>query len=233
MIMNLSVLVLDDDQEQAMVLTNFLEEIPYITNIFTCQNAEEALTYLSSEQVDFVFLDMEMPGLSGMDLLSSFFFPPTIIVSSHPSFAIDSYDNNSVIDFIEKPVTFLRLMRALNRVSKHINKDSNNETLYLKVGRKMQNFKIDTIQYVEADGIYCKVWLNNNSFVHVNDNISEIEQKLLHTKIIRLHKSYIFNLSYLKAFDSRNIWIGEQQFSVGAKYRSKLNNILNVNASSQ
>ena len=105
-----------------------------------------------------------------------------------------------------------------------------NDYVYLKTGSKTKNFKIDSIQYIEADGIYCKVWMNNGSFSHVNDNITEMENKLRHTRLIRLHKSFIFNLNHINTFNSRNIWIGDKQFSLGVTYRSKLGNILNINS---
>lgn len=230
MIMNRSALVLDGNQEQADMLISSLKEIPYISHIVYCANYVQALQVLSSEQIDLFFFDIAMPESNGLELLNSFDFPPTIIVTNNSEYAIDAYDFNSVVDFIRKPITYVRLMRALNRATKHFNTSTSNEMLYLKVGRKIHNFKIDAIVYIEADGIYCKVWLTNGSYVHINDNISEVEKKLIHTKVIRLHKSYIFNLAYLKAFDSRNLWIGEKQFSLGAKYRSRLGNILNIHS---
>ena len=232
MIMNISVLVLDDHQEQATELTNLLNKIPYITTIKVITNPVEALNHFLTEKIDLVFLNMEMAEIHGLELLASFQFPPTIVISSDSTFAIDCFDNNSVVDFIERPVRIPRLMRALSRAIKHISMNMlTNEHLYLKTGRKIQNFKIDTIQYIEADGIYCKVWVSNGTFSHVNDNITEIENKLRHTRLIRLHKSYIFNLNYMDTFNSRNIWIGEKQFSLGVMYRSKLGDILNINSS--
>ena len=229
MIMNISVLILNDHQEQAIKLTNLLSKIPYIITIKVSKNPDEALNYVLSEKIDLVFLDMEITEIQSIELLTSFQFPPTIVISSNSTFAIDCFDNNSVIDFMEKPVKVPRLMRALGRAVKYINMNTvKNEYIYLKIGRKIQNFKVDTIHYIEADGIYCKVWISNGTFYHVNDNISTIENKLRHTSLIRLHKSYIFNLNYINTFDSRNIWIGEKQFSLGVMYRSKLGSMLNI-----
>ena len=231
MIMNISVLILADQQEQATELTNLLKNIPYISTIKVSTNPVEALNHFLSEKIDLVFLDMETAEINGIELLASFQFPPTIVISSRPAFAIACFDNNSVIDFIEKPMKMLRLMRALNRATKYISMNTiTNDYVYLKTGSKTKNFKIDSIQYIEADGIYCKVWMNNGSFSHVNDNITEMENKLRHTRLIRLHKSFIFNLNHINTFNSRNIWIGDKQFSLGVTYRSKLGNILNINS---
>jgi DNA-binding LytR/AlgR family response regulator len=229
MVINLSVLVIDDNKDHADELLNMLQNIPYVSRVVHCHNHQSALSILSLEPIDVVFLDLEMPSMNGLDLLKSFDFPPTIIISSYPAFAIDTYEHSEVLDFIEKPATSVRLMRGLGKVFKYINAMATIQEIFLKVGRKIQNFKLDTILYIEADGIYSKVWLTNGTFVLVNDKISEIEQKLLHTKVIRLHKSYIFNLSYLKAFDSKNIWIDKMEFPLGIKYRNKLNQILNTN----
>lgn len=225
--MNLSVLIVEDNANDIAILTDYLKKIPYLNTITVASNTADALEGLMKNAYDLVFMDIEMPDMNGMTLLQSVEMPPTIIVSAHPSYAIASFDIDSVVDFIQKPVTFARLLRALKRIHNHL-PINENKHLYLKVGRQTQLFNVADIRYVEADGIYSKVWYTNGSFTLVNDNISEVEKKALNTRLLRLQKSYIFNLDYITAFDSRTIWVGDMKFLMGVQYRKKLAQLLHI-----
>lgn len=223
--MNISVLIIEDCLEETNLLVEYLKRIPYVIKIQTYASAEEALPDLIEGKYNLLFLDMELSNLSGHDLLKSIPLPTTIVVSAHTSFAAPIYDIDSVLDFIEKPLTFTRLLRALKRfqvaTSRVIVKQ-----LYLKVGRQVQSFNAKDIYYIEAQGIYSKVFMKDGRFTLVNDNISEIESKLVNTNLVRLQKSYIFNIDLITAFDSRNIWLNELKFSLGVNYRNKVSELL-------
>lgn len=225
--MNLSVLIIDDEPLHSAQLVEHLKRLPYVIQSKVIHQSEEALEYLINNTYDLLFLDLQMPNINGMELLQTFTLPPTIVVSAHPSFAVNCYDLDAVVDFIEKPVMFTRVLRALQRAIAKVKVPMNNN-VYLKVGRQMQHFHIDDIYYIEADGIYSKVWSKNGNFILVNDNISELEKKMIHTRLVRLHKSYIFNLNNITSFDSRNLWLGELKFQVGIHYRGKLGQLLHL-----
>ncbi|AEI51424.1 LytR/AlgR family response regulator transcription factor [Runella slithyformis] len=225
--MNLSVLIIDDDPRHSAQLIEYLKRLPYLVKTKVIHQPTESLKELIDNTYDLLFLDIEMPDLNGLELLQTFTMPPTIVVSAHPSYAIDCFDLDTVVDFIEKPVSFNRIMRALKRALTKVKVSVNNH-LYLKAGRQMQHFYTDSIHYIEADGIYSKVWSKKGDFVLVNDNISEVEKKLCHTRLVRLHKSYIFNLNHITAFDSRNLWLGEKKFQVGVSYRGRLTELLEL-----
>lgn len=226
----ITAIILDDSPEEADVLIKHLENILYIKHIHYFKTPQEALIYLSANQVDVLFLDMMMPEINGLDFLKIWTTSlPTIVVSSHSNFAMDCFDHHNIIDYIQKPVSFNRLIRALNRLYLSLKPEISKELLWLKVGRKIQNFKIADILYIEADGIYSKIWSADGTFTLANDNISEIEQKLQGTKLLRLHKSYIFNTLHIKSFDSKCIWILNKPFPIGVAYRSKIDFILTMN----
>ncbi len=223
--MTISVLIIEDCQQDTELLVEFLKRIPTVINIKTFSNAEEALADLIDGKFNLLFLDLALANLSGLDLLQSMPLPATIVVSSHILHAAPIFDIDSVVDFIEKPLTFPRLLRGLKRFHLATNQLSVKQ-LYLKVGRQVQSFNAQEINYIEAQGIYSKVFLTDRRCTLVNDNISEIEGKLVNTSLVRLHKSYIFNINLITAFDSRNIWLNELKFSLGVNYRSKLGELL-------
>ena len=223
---NLSVLVIDDDADHATYLVDYLSEIQYLTPIKIAKSPQEGIQELLQTQYDLLFLDMEMPEITGLELLKSLSLPPTIVVTSHPSFALTCFDIDTVVDFIEKPVTLIRLTRAVQRATLKT-PPTLPKALFLKVGHKMQQFNIDDIMYIEADGIYCKVH-TKSEVILANINISDVEKKLSNTHLVRLHKSFIYNLIQIASFDNRYLWIGKQRFSLGVQYRGKLSQILNA-----
>ncbi|MCP1386541.1 LytR/AlgR family response regulator transcription factor [Runella salmonicolor] len=223
---NLSVLVIDDDTEHAEYLVEYLSQIQALSHIKVTQSPQEGMKELLQTHYDLLFLDMHMPEITGIELLKSLSLPPTIVVTAHPSFALECFDIDTVVDFIEKPVTLIRLTRAVQRATQEIS-PMLPKALFLKVGHKMQQFNIDDILYIEADGIYCKIHTKSEVTL-ANINISDIEKKLSNTNLVRLHKSFIYNLTRITSFDNRHLWIDKQRFSLGVQYRGKLSQILNA-----
>jgi DNA-binding LytR/AlgR family response regulator len=223
--MNITVLIIEDNADDALLLIETLKNIPFIIQIKHVETVEEALEGIISGAYDLVFLDLLLAKGNAIDILKSMSLPPTVVVSAHPAYAVSTYDIDSVIDFIEKPVTYTRLLRALKRTTKEV---KGIKHLYLKAGRQILYFSIDDIRYIEADGIYSKVYLKDNNNVLVNDNISEIEKKLRHTRLVRLHKSYIYNLNFVTSFDSRSVFMDTQKFQLGVHYRSKLAQLFDI-----
>lgn len=225
---NLTALIIDDEAESAYFLREMLGKLSAFLSIKIIQSSNEAMIELMEETFDVVFLDIEMPTITGIELLKTYNLPPTVIVTSHPSYAVSCFDIDNVVDYIEKPVTMARLARALKRFQEEINRQKDPTFLYFKAGHKTQQFKIDEILFIEADGIYSKIVMKSGEKALVNNNISDIEKKIKHTSLIRLHKSYIFNYNYITSFDSRNLWVGNQKFSLGVNFRGRLSNYLNI-----
>lgn len=225
---NLTALIIEDDVAEAVFLLELLKKIPVFLSVQTVHSPSEGIAELMSNQYDLLFLDLVMPSINGLEVLSSLTLPPTIITTSHPSYAATCFDIDAVVDFIEKPISVTRLTRAVRRAQEVIYPPKDSSHLYFKTGHKNQQFLISDVLYIEADGIYCKVTTKNGGKHIVNDNITEIEKKLQHTPLLRLHKSYIYNCNYITSFDSRHLWIGNQKFALGVNYRGKLGEVLNT-----
>jgi len=212
-------LIIEDEPQYQHLLEEYISRLPFFASPEVCSTAESALLLLSKNSFDVIFLDIELPGISGIELLQSFTERyPVIITSSHIGFAVESFDLN-VIDYLVKPYSFARFTRAVNRaflVDKPPAEQSNE--IFLKVGRKLQLFKFSEIEYIEADGPYSKVF-QKSKFVLVNDNISVIQDRLPKHLFIRIHKSFIINLTFLTAYDYRTIWLNEVKIPIGETYR--------------
>ncbi len=225
---NLAALIIDDDPEQADYLESILQKLPIFLTIKIINDSTQGYAELLENEYDLLFLDMEMPTLSGIELLKSLELPPTIVVTSHPGYAAECFDLDDVVDFVEKPFTVTRIGRAIRRAMQEVVEKIDENTIYFKAGHRNQQYKLDEILYIEADGIYSMIYMKSGERTLINSNISEVEKQLQHTKLVRLHKSYIYNCVHIASFDSRHLWIGNQKFALGVSYRGRLAEYLNI-----
>lgn len=195
-----------------------------------CGTVEEAMTLLQQHPFSLIFLDINLPDQSGLDLLRFFPKMPSVIVTStQANHAADSYDLN-VSDYLMKPFSFSRFTRAVNRalgVQVAQNSIADGDFIFLKVGHAMQRFDYDSIDYVQAFGTYCKVYINQKVTV-VNEIISQLENLLPPQKFLRIHKSYLTNLSKINSYNYRSIFIGSAKIPLGASYREKFEGFLSL-----
>jgi two-component system, LytTR family, response regulator LytT len=220
-------LIVEDSEPMALVLTNQLRELSIVNNISHCTTIAQATQLLISEPVDLIFLDVELNDDSGLSLLNMIDnLPPVVVVSSHTKYAFDCFDLN-VADYIQKPVTKSRLLRSINRaVGIGIGKNSvvSNDAIFLKVSRRLQKFPFDSIDYIEAYGIYSKVHFQRK-FEVVNDSLAVIEKRLPAQLFRRVHKSYIVNLNHITSYNQNNFFVQDTKIPIGVSYRETIPNI--------
>lgn len=219
-----SCLIVEDNEADSLALKNLLAQIPFLSQVDSCSTAMEALTWLGSTKYDLVFLDVQLPDMSGMDFLrDSPQRPPIIVCSSFMEFAAPCYDL-TVADFLLKPFERPRLMRAINRalsISLNDRGMTYSDGIFLHTARRLQQFLFADIKYIEAHGAYSKIYSGSET-VTVSDSISWIESQLPPKQFVRIQKSFIINLKQITAIEARNVWIGATKLSVGQQYRDQL-----------
>lgn len=226
-------LVVEDSQPYILLLQNYLKKVPFFSHVSSCDSVGEAYEILSSEKIDLLILDIELSDVSGLSLLRglpSSNLPPTILISSHTEYAVESYEIGVAVDFIKKPFDFERFLLALNRaLNIQIQKSSYSEPnfILLKKGRILQRFNYEEIKFIEAYGIYTKIYTYKGIEV-VNENISSLEKKLSNYKFSRVHKSYIVNTDKITSVDNKSFWIQEQQVPIGRFYRPQFEAIFQL-----
>jgi DNA-binding LytR/AlgR family response regulator len=223
-------MIIDDDDASVSLLTDYLSKLPFFAKPVVCQTVPEALAILSHQAFDLILLDIHLPGLSGMDFLRA--LPtqqPVVVTTSSPEYAVETYDLN-VADFLLKPFTLPRFLRAVGRAT-HLHLAQNTLTdpsaIFLKIGRKVQRFNFEAIDYVEAYGIYSKV-CSNGQVVVVNESISTLEGQLPSHSFLRIHKSFLINLSKVVSYDARQVWIGTTKIPLGETYKEPFQSFLNL-----
>ena len=221
-------LIIKDTKADQDIVQELLKQVPLLMQVDCCTTAADAFRLLTEHVYDLIFLDMQLPGQSGLDWLrASPHRPPVIITTAFPDFAVDCYDLN-VADYLLKPFPLIRLQRALNRaLTMQVSERSltDRDSIYLYHDRRLQQFRFDDILYFEAYGAYTKIH-SITDFVAVNESISAIEERLPGGQFMRIQKSFIVNIDKLTAVGHRQVWLNDVQIPIGTQYRESLRQLI-------
>lgn len=228
-------MILEDDPDSAEQLTHIIEQTDLFTTPFICSTSTQAMAALYEHSFDILFLDIELPDISALDLLKmSPNHPPVCVISHHPDYAISCYELG-IEDFIVKPVSYQRVLQSVSRILRRIPLQQETSRLlsvsssvpelpdyiYLKTGRQIVRFMIDEIVYLESYHVYTKLF-TANSFTVINEKISVLEERLSAHNFIRIHKSFLVNLTKVTQFKANMIWIGTSRLPIGGVFKNKL-----------
>ncbi|MFP4024400.1 MAG: LytR/AlgR family response regulator transcription factor [Thiohalospira sp.] len=227
--MNLKCIIVDDEPLAIAVIEGYLKKIPYIEIVGKFDNALPVFEFLKENEVDIILLDIEMPGLTGIDFVRSIYNPPSIIfITANKNYAIEGFDLN-VDDFLLKPISFERLLKAVNRVieKKSVEKEdfSENDFLYLKENKKMVKVYLKNILYLESIKDYVKVVTVCKTVV-TKQPLSYFESILSSSQFLRIHRSFIVAINKIDAYSLSGIDIGDKELPIGRKYKEPVINKL-------
>lgn len=235
--MKLRCAIVDDEPLAITIIEGHLKKIPYIEIIGKFDNALPVYEFLKKNNVDLLFMDIEMPNLTGIDFIRSLSSPPAVIfTTANKNYAIEGFDLNAE-DYILKPITFERLLKAANRVYENVNKvsktkkDESEEFLYLKENKKMVKVYIKNILYLESIKDYVKV-VTSLKTVITKQQLSYFETTLNQNDFIRIHRSYIVAKDKIDAYSQSGIDIKNTELPIGRKYKEivieELENLNNI-----
>lgn len=225
--MNLKCAIVDDEPLAIAILEGLLKKIPNIEVVATFNDAISALEKLNELEIDFLFLDIEMPNLTGIDFLKSLSHPPMVIITSaNKNYAIEGFELN-VIDYLLKPVTLERVLKAVNKIleaksikSHHAQSSAGVDFIYLKENKRMVKVTISEIKYLESVKDYVKVVAKDKT-VLTKQNISHFEQLLSSNDFIRIHRSFIIALKHVDAYSCSEVEIGSLEIPIGRMYKDE------------
>jgi two-component system LytT family response regulator len=216
-------LVVDDDNLAKTILIHFIKQYPSLSLVTSLSNGLEALDYLiaGEQAIDILFLDVEMPEMSGLQLLKALpTKPATILITSDRNFASDAFDLE-VVDFIVKPVEYVRFTRAVDKVIEtlsNLRKNANNQDIFMKVDNKMVKIVLDDILYIEALSDYIIVVTDKHKHI-VYSTMKSIEEKLASESLLRVHRSYIINLKKVEAIEDNSVIIKGSYVPISKSYQ--------------
>jgi DNA-binding LytR/AlgR family response regulator len=220
-------LIIDDEPLAIDVIENYLQRL-HITHIQRCENAIDAFKLLQQQPFDLIFLDIEMPLLTGLDLLKSIKDPPNIIITTaYRDYAVEGFEFE-VLDYLLKPISFPRFMKAMERAFKNNRSQKTeqatvavDEFLFLKVDRKFVKITIRDILYIESLKDYIRVKTPTDAWVSYQ-SLSGITEKLPKEKFMRIHRSFTIAVDKVNAIEGNFVEIGGQHIPVSREHRQEV-----------
>ena len=215
-------LAIDDEPLALELLEDNILKIPFLEYAGGCRNALEAIAMLEKQKIDLLFLDIQMPGLTGIQFLQGMVHRPMVIfITAYEQYALEGF-NLSVIDYLLKPVSFERFLKAVNKAhemhqlkkaepspSPTEEKETTNKYLFVHIDYSLVKIRIDEITHIEGLKDYVKIHLNNQSKpLIVRLTLKSIEEKLSSEDFIRVHKSYIVSFDKIELIRNQKIKIG-------------------------
>lgn len=219
-------LIVDDEPPALDILEDFIHKIPFLHLINKCENSMDALDILKNQNIDLLFLDIQMPDISGIQLLKSLpQKPPVILTTAYKEYAIEGFDLD-VVDYLLKPIGFERFLKAVNKAGEFLqSKDiaansTEKEFLFVKADYKLVKIRFEDIIYIESVKDYIKIKTGDKVILTLM-RISAIEEKLPSSRFIRVHRSFIVSLNNINTIARHRIVIGDKYIPITSPYREK------------
>jgi DNA-binding LytR/AlgR family response regulator len=224
--------LVEDDILSLTVVERLVERTGLLEIMGKFDSPEKALPWLMNNEVDLLFLDVEMPGLTGLEIIRSLSYKPdVIIISARSNYAAEAYDL-SVIDYLVKPVKdYPRFLSAINKViakkRMHAGQPGEDERVFVKVDSLLLQVNLDAVLWIEAFGDYIKIHTNDKTHT-IYSTLKKLGDKLDRKKFVRVHRSYIVNISRITNIDPHNLEINKTIIPISETYKEELLNKISV-----
>lgn len=226
--MKINCVIIDDEPLAISVLESYINKLSNVTIVDTYTRATDAIIDANSEDVDVIFLDINMPNLNGLDFLKSMGKgkqPLIVITTAYREYALESFDFN-VIDYLVKPIPFERFMKSINKVSERLmmkKKSVSNEKterepyFFVKVDKKMVRIQLNEILYIESLKDYIKIKTMDESYI-VYQSLSGILMDLPSEDFIRIHRSFIIAIDKVASVEGTSLEIAKKSIPIGRSH---------------
>ncbi len=229
---NYSCLIVDDSKVASLLLIQLLEQIPEMKIVGDCSNAIEASIFLSRNKVDILFLDIEMPDMTGIELLRSLKEQPiTIFTTANRGYAIEAFELN-VVDYIVKPVLLPRLLKTVHRATELLQEEDvtinevANDYIFIKDRKTIRKILLSDIYYLEAKGDYVKIHFAEKNYV-IHTSLKLLEEKLSSKEFIRVHRSYIVSIEKIDYIEDNVLYLNSISVPLSEFYKNSVLSQLN------
>ncbi|MEO1262040.1 MAG: LytTR family DNA-binding domain-containing protein [Bacteroidota bacterium] len=229
--MILNCMIVDDDLMSRKALERHCAKMESLNLVYSCESAEEALERLPEDTIELIFLDIEMPGLSGIDFLEKVpIVPQVIFTTSKPEYAFEAFEYQ-VTDFLKKPIAYPRFLKAVEKVldvqqQNNAYKASSQE-IYVKSDGKYIRLPFDHILYFENVGDYVSIKTTNGNYI-INSTLKNIDLKLSNPQFLKVHRSYIVNLKKIKNIEENTLVIERKVIPISRANKPVLMSKLNL-----
>ena len=233
-------IIIDDELLARTIIRSLCNDIPSLNIVDDFSDAIQAIKFLNENEVDLIFLDIHMPGFSGLDFIKTLKNPPQIILTtSDAQFAIEAFEYDFIVDYLLKPLEGDRFKKAINKVNR--NKSSNvkattstnkkeesySNDFYVNIDRRLIKIDIPSIYLVQAKGDYINIKTEDKNYV-VHSTLKKIEEKLPESLFLKVHRSYIINIKKIVDIEDNSVLIKKDVIPVSRSKRPELMKRLNL-----
>lgn len=217
-------IIVEDEPLAQNILKKYIADHPSLELSAICNDAMEAQPVLLQQNIELIFLDINLPKLSGINFIKTLSHSPLVIfTTAYPEYAVEGFELNAV-DYLVKPFSFERFLKAVNRAIEKLNvvgnePAENSSHIFLKSDKKIHKIDLESIQYIEAIGDYMKVVTDAGQLI-VNETMKKLQEGLPEKYFIRVHKSFIISWQRIKFIEGNYVQVEEKSIPIGATYRN-------------
>lgn len=226
----LDCLIVDDEEMSRNAVKHFVEQTESLNLIGVCENAIEAANVLKKKKIDILFLDVEMPSMSGYDLIKTLAIPPQIVlITAKKEHAAEAFNYN-VTDYLVKPIAYARFFQAVSRATENISKvpgKIKDKEIYVRTDSKIVKIEMDQLCYVEALADYIILHTADSKHI-VHSTMKGFQSKLPDDKFVRIHRSYIVNIDKITSIENLFVVVNGKYIPIGASYKDDFIGRLNM-----
>ena len=225
-------LVVDDDELSRGILEDLISDTSSLELVASCDDPIKAFNIIKESKIDLLFLDIEMPKMDGISMLKALSpLPQVILVTSHDEYAVESYEYD-VTDFVKKPISTARFLKAIEKANKRFNSDASlfttkGETIFIKSDSKLVQINTHKIFWIEALGNYMRVITEDGKYT-ILSTMKDVANKLPSDEFVRVHRSFIVRLDKIESIEDNYIVINNNQINIGKAYKEGLSGKLNL-----
>jgi two-component system LytT family response regulator len=219
-------IAIDDEPKALEVIERYCRKTTLVDLRATFREPVKAIEFMNREKVDLIFLDINMPDISGMQLVQTLSPRPMIIfTTAYSHYAVESYDLNA-LDYLLKPITFERFLAAINKAAttpspKNVVVNEDDPTVFIKSGPQTYQVKVADILYLEKDGNYITVFLKDKKIL-IRENMGDIFDLVPQADFVRVHKSYVVAVKHIAMIEVHQLLINGEKIPIGSTYREPL-----------
>lgn len=234
--MKINCIIVDDEQLARQLIKRYVDKLPHLEVVAICKNSMEAMHELRSKKVDLMFLDIQMPDLTGVEFLKSINQKPAVIfTTAYKEYALEGYELD-IVDYLLKPISFERFTKGVNKAIDFIQSRNTQKSfkpdvkipekdhINIKADHKIYKVKYTELKYIEGLGEYVTFHTSDKKIVSLA-SLKQLENILPSQQFIRVHKSFIINLSYVFSLYGNRLELGEKMIPVGRSYRDRVREV--------
>lgn len=232
--MQVKALIVDDEPLARQVISQYAKDIPELEIVCSCGNAIQAAQTIREQEIDLMFLDVNMPKMSGIDFLRNLSHPPLVILTTaYTNYAIEGYELD-ILDYLKKPFGFDRFFKAFQKAQERLNllalkevsgKQDRPEFIFIKSNKKAVRIEIDSICYIEGLGDYIKIHVGDKHYI-TNLSMKRMEDLLPADHFVRIHKSFIIRFDSIQTIEGNMVEIRTQKLPIGNNYKQAFNDLI-------